>query len=85
MRQTEKDEFDFNLCSHVGFTTGELHNTGFTKTGPIKRQFVSLVQVVCLRCRKSAGVSKTAFRFEQRQLDVINSVRSRYITLDLLM
>lgn len=49
VRQTEKDEFDFDLCPPcMNCTRGELHNTGFTKTGPIKRQFVSLVQVVFL-------------------------------------
>lgn len=56
MRQTEKDEFGFDLCSHMEFTTGELHNTGYTKTEPIKRQFVNLVQVFFFLCRKSAGV-----------------------------
>lgn len=80
MGQTERDEFGFDLCSHVEFTTGELHNTGFTKTGLIKREFVSLVQVF------SKAVHS---RYEQQQPHVINSttssVRCRYITLHLFV
>lgn len=44
MRQTEKDEFGFDLRSHMEFTTGELHNTQYTKKEAIKRQFVNLIQ-----------------------------------------
>lgn len=53
MRETQKDEFGLDLCTDTEFTTGELHNTVFTKSEAIKRQFVSLVQVVSL-CQKPA-------------------------------
>lgn len=46
VRPTEKDELGFDLCTRAAFTTGDLHNTGYAKTGPIKRQFVTLVQVL---------------------------------------
>lgn len=88
MRQTEKDEFGYDLCSHVEFTRGELHNT-VIKTMPIKRQFVNFGSGLFIFCWKLAGVSKT-FRYEQQQqLDVINSTTSsvsrRYITLYLFV
>lgn len=91
MRQTEKDEFGFDLCSHIEFTTGELHNTGFTKTGPIKKQFVNMVQVSVFSLLETCrGFKDSAPRYEQQQqLCVINSttssVKHRYITLYLFV